>query len=285
MANNHAIDLGKEGFLNTIQQLKKNNIRYVGAGLNFEEASKPLILNLQENISIAIVACCIEGTFPWACTIATKNSPGIYKTDIGTLVTEVRKLKKIHDVVIVMPHWGEEHRYFPPLECKKYASMLANAGADAIFASHSHTYGPIVKIKDCNVAYGMGNFLFPDFCMIPPRPMFYPSSKEELDYFVRVENYPKIIHSKTVSVWDKKSRIGLVLEYTVSSKKINYQFVNLLEDNVLNLLKDVNPLKELFLRYWEMPLGGMFMKSKYIIKIIRKIINVYLSLAKKWQKI
>lgn len=280
MANNHAIDLGKGGFINTIRQLQKYNIQYVGAGMNLEEASKPLILKVQDNISIAIIACCIEGTFPWACTVATEDAPGIYKTDIKSLVSQIRKLRQTNDKVIVMPHWGEEHRFFPPLECKKYASMIANAGADAIFASHSHTYGPIVKIKDCIVAYAMGNFLFPDFCMIPPRPMFYPISSSELNHFERVINYPKVIQKETISVWDKKSRIGIVLEYSVKDNKINYQFVNLLDNDILKFLKDVNPIKEFYIRYIEMSLGRIMMKSKFMVKIIRKINKTYLSLAK-----
>lgn len=284
MANNHAIDLGKDGFINTIQQLQKYNIQYVGAGLNFEEASKPLIVTI-EKTSIAIIACCIEGTLPWVCTIATENSAGIYKTSIETLVAKVKKLKELGHLVFVMPHWGEEHRFIPPLECKNFALMLASAGADAIFASHSHTYGPIVKIKNCIVAYALGNFLFPDFCMIPPRPMFYPTSKIDLKDFKRVKNYPKSIQSKTISIWDQRSRIGLVFEYSINNKDINYKFVKLSNNNILQLLKYVDPLRNFVLRNIEMPIGSMFMKNKHIMRIIRKIISIYLSLQNKWQRI
>ena len=284
MANNHAIDLGYKGFLNTISQLQKYNIKHVGAGLNLKEAAKPLIIKLEKNISIAIIACCIEGTLPWKCTVATENSPGIYKTSIEKLILQIKELKNLKHHVIVMPHWGEEHRFIPPLECKKYSSMMANAGADVILGSHSHTYGPIIKIKNCIIAYALGNFLFPDFCMIPPRPMFYPTSKTELNDFKRVKNYPKTIQDKTISIWDQRSRIGLVFEYSIHNKIANYKLIKLSDNNILHLLKDTNPIKDFIIKTIEMPLGSMFIKNKHIMRIIRKIVSIYLSFTTKWQR-
>ena len=37
-ANNHALDCGYDGFFQTLELLKKNGIRYVGAGKDFAEA-------------------------------------------------------------------------------------------------------------------------------------------------------------------------------------------------------------------------------------------------------
>jgi poly-gamma-glutamate synthesis protein (capsule biosynthesis protein) len=44
LANNHILDFGQEGLLETIETLNKNGILTVGAGKNIEEAEKPAII-------------------------------------------------------------------------------------------------------------------------------------------------------------------------------------------------------------------------------------------------
>jgi poly-gamma-glutamate synthesis protein (capsule biosynthesis protein) len=46
LANNHILDFGEEGLLETIETLKKNGILTVGAGKNIEEASKPAVIKI-----------------------------------------------------------------------------------------------------------------------------------------------------------------------------------------------------------------------------------------------
>jgi poly-gamma-glutamate synthesis protein (capsule biosynthesis protein) len=46
LANNHILDFGEEGLLETIETLKKNGILTVGAGKNIEEASKPVVIKI-----------------------------------------------------------------------------------------------------------------------------------------------------------------------------------------------------------------------------------------------
>lgn len=276
LANNHAIDLGEAGFKNTIRKLGELGINYLGAGLNAYEASKPFVVELNNGQTLAFIACCIEGTYPISCTTASRQKAGIYKTDISTLVKQIKELKKIHKYVIVLPHWGQEHNFLPPDKCKLYAHQLIQAGADGIFASHSHTYGPFVKINKKPVAYAMGNFLFPDFCMEVPRPMYYPTDKNELTKLQKVINYPKSIEQNIISVWDKESRIGLMYEFETDSLNVAYQFVCLSEDNILYKLNNINPKLEHKLNSLVMPWGALCCKSKianFINRSINKIVR------------
>lgn len=272
LANNHAIDLGEAGFKNTIIKLRDLCINYIGAGSNTEEASEPYVIELNSDQTLAFVACCIEGTYPISCTVADSQKAGIYKADITTLVKQIKELKKVHKYVIILPHWGKEHSFLPPEKCKLYATQLIQAGADGIFASHSHTYGPFVKVNRKPVAYAMGNFLFPDFCMEVPRPMYYPSDIEELKKLQKVINYPKSIDQNTISVWDKDSRIGLMYEFETESQNVAYQFVCLSKDNILYKLNDINPELDKKLKGSVMPWGRLCCKYK-IANFINRGIN------------
>jgi poly-gamma-glutamate synthesis protein (capsule biosynthesis protein) len=46
LANNHILDFGEEGLLETIETLKKNGILTVGAGKNIKEAEKPVVIKI-----------------------------------------------------------------------------------------------------------------------------------------------------------------------------------------------------------------------------------------------
>lgn len=272
LANNHSLDLGVDGFKNTLKILENNNIKYCGAGMNIIEASKPAVFYDNDGSSIAFFAFCIEGTYPYSCNVANFEKPGIYKANIENILLKVKEYSKKYDLLFLLPHWGEEHKFFPPTKCVDYAKKLLSAGADAIFGSHSHTYGPINKCGKKIIGYGMGNFLFPDFMMEPPRPMFYPKNIKELSTFKRVINYPKEISEPTISIWDEESRIGMNYTFQTRTKKTGYFFTKLSQGNKILLLQDEAPLRNFLYRKVKIPLGSMLVGCPFY-KIIHRIIK------------
>ena len=240
LANNHIYDLGEAGLKNTIECLKCNNIRYVGAGMNIDEASSPVIIE-KDGITVAIFACCFYGLKPVWVTAASSTSSGIWQTDIKTVCHKITKAKKQYDYVIVMPHWGIELKYFPPLDYYQYAHRMVDAGADSILGSHTHILGPLWKYKKKIICYSMGNFLFPDFCMQVPKPMFYPKDTEQYQTLERRWFYPKVFSSPVVSVWKGRNRIGSVVELSIKRKGhlvIKNRLVFLSCDNIIGLYQD-----------------------------------------------
>lgn len=278
LANNHSLDLGEIGLENTLNLLKDHNIKYCGAGYNIDEASEPAVFYDKDGKSIAFFAFCVEGTFPYSCNVAGKNKPGIYKTTIENIIGKVKDLSKCYDTVILLPHWGKEHSFFPPIECKNYAKKLVSAGASAIFGSHSHIYSPYSLFKNKIVCYGMGNFLFPDFMMEPPRPMFYPQNIEDVRRFRRVRNYPSIVKEPSISVWDRESRIGMNWTVCVGNgkvKKFEYFLTELSPDNVVFPLKKKALFKNIFLRFVKIPFGNAIVNCifySFIYRLYKKIL-------------
>ena len=237
LANNHVWDLGEEGLRNTIKVLKENGIKYCGAGFNIEEASQPAIIE-KEGLKIAILAYCMYGN-PWLgyVELAGKDKAGVNPLDIEKVVKDIKKAKQKYDKVIIMPHWGREYQYEPLPECVVMAKRMVEAGADAVLGSHTHQMQPLISYKKTPICFSMGNFLFPDFYMYPPRPIWYPDSIEDVKGIKDVEDYPYPIEEPIRQVWNPVSRYGYVVGLSINEEKkdIKLRIVHSSADNVVEL--------------------------------------------------
>jgi poly-gamma-glutamate synthesis protein (capsule biosynthesis protein) len=241
LANNHAFDLGLEGFENTISLLDNMGIKYCGAGHNLSEAKQPVIINM-DGKSIAFIGCMLDYPRPVIFHIATDNSYGVYKENIDILIKDIMDAKQKYDYVIVMPHWGIEHSYYPPAWCKECGYKMLDAGADLVIGSHPHIINPVIKHNGKYIFFSLGNFLFPDKCMQPPRPVYYPTSITEFKSLKRVWTYPYRIKEPVVAVWKGRNRIGMVAEITLNRRKkfeSAYKLILLDEKNKLHFYQSI----------------------------------------------
>lgn len=240
LANNHIFDLGYDGFVNTINLLNKHNIKFCGAGRNIVEASRPVEIFV-DGESIAIYAYCMyASSYIGVVPIADDRNYGVNPLDVDKVINDIKIAKTKYDYVVVMPHWGREFSLLPLDMCRDMAFKMIEAGADAIIGSHPHAVQPIIKYKQKYIAFSLGNFLFPDFYMKPPRPIWYPDSKENLTKVPRVFDYPFPINEPMVQVWNDYSRIGLALKFNIGKKRlkiIRKSFVKLDSNNFLDLHK------------------------------------------------
>lgn len=234
LANNHAMDLGIEGLQNAISVLDKLGIRYFGAGMNLEEARRPVVLKERDR-SVAVLGCMVDYDVPTVFYAAKEDAPGVYQASVGDICTYIKELKKTYDRVIVMPHWGEEHKYLQRDIFKSYARRMLAAGADCIIGSHPHIINPVVKWGGKKCFFSLGNFLFPEKCMQVPRPMFYPETVEECRSLKRVWTYPKSIEEPVVAVWKPRNRLGMMVEMDIrEGVRSRYRLTRFTADNVLH---------------------------------------------------
>ena len=258
LGNNHSFDLCEEGLINTIRLLQKSGIRFFGAGRNIAEASAPAIVQFG-GIKICFIGCCIKGLKPSKLVVATENSYGVYQPAIEQLVEQIKTLSCECDKLIVMPHWGEEHVLLPPFLCVEYAQRMIDAGADAVFGSHSHRISTNFYYKGKPVFFGLGNFLYPDCCLEPPRQFYYPASSKEVNEMHRCINYPRSVRRNTLFVWSEDSRVGISAEAIVEKNaiKVRRTLVRNGKDNILRLLKRDSRLKNVFLNGLLLPLANL----------------------------
>ncbi|MCX8123827.1 MAG: CapA family protein [Spirochaetes bacterium] len=154
LANNHMLDYGVTGLLDTITWLSKAHIQYAGAGSNTTTASLP-VMHTFGSIRIAVLC------YTQICSkeMIAKDTPGVNFFDLEKAKDDIRKYR-FCDSVIVNIHWGNEYFYYPSSKQIDMAHALIDAGADAIIGHHPHVYQGIEIYKNKPVVYSLGNFLF-----------------------------------------------------------------------------------------------------------------------------
>lgn len=156
LANNHSMDYGAVGLFDTLQQLDKAGIGYVGAGENLAAARRPLIYDIR-GTKVALLGYSL--TLPqefWAGEKRAGTAPLLEK-----LVKEdITLARKQASIVLVTAHWGEEgttrlREYQPRL-----ARIMIDAGADAVIGHHPHILQGVETYKRGIIFYSLGNFAF-----------------------------------------------------------------------------------------------------------------------------
>ena len=161
-ANNHIKDYGEESLVDTLDTLDKAGIRRVGAGRNLEEASSPVIYEINGHRIAYVAASCAEEheDVIWT-SPATDDSPGILGCyDPEAFYEAVRKADQQADFVIASVHWGYEYLEYYTEEQEAMARELVASGADAVIGTHPHILQGISIIDGVPVFYSLGNFWF-----------------------------------------------------------------------------------------------------------------------------
>jgi poly-gamma-glutamate synthesis protein (capsule biosynthesis protein) len=154
LANNHILDHDEQGLYQTMEQLSKNNINWVGAGKDLDAAAKPFIIERGE-LKIGIYACA-EREF----SIAEENKAGANPFDPLESPDHIADLKSQCDFVVVLYHGGKELYRYPSPYLQKVCRKIADKGANLVICQHSHCIGAFEKYHDNVIVYGQGNFLF-----------------------------------------------------------------------------------------------------------------------------
>lgn len=154
LGNNHIMDHGPDGLLNTISVIKDANLDYVGVGNNLQDAQKPYVFEAH-NQSIGIFSFA-ETEF----SIAGTNKPGANPLDLINFMRSFAKYKTNLDHTIILLHAGKEHYPFPTPELQKLCRFMIEEGANIIVCQHSHCIGAIESYLNGIVFYGQGNFIF-----------------------------------------------------------------------------------------------------------------------------
>ncbi len=163
LANNHGMDFGEEGLIDTLAAAQEptTGLPLVGAGHDEAEAYTPFRLRVRgQRISIFGASRVTDGHLvgPWT---ATEDGPGLAVAEDPTRLLEaVRAERSEADTLVVYLHWGRERVGCPVADQPEIADELIEAGADVIVGSHAHI--PLGGgLRDgAYVHYGLGNFAF-----------------------------------------------------------------------------------------------------------------------------
>lgn len=154
-ANNHVGDYSDAAFLDTLGRLEEADILFTGAGEDYEQASRPTIIE-RDGIRIAYLAVSDVGP---EFMKATDVKPGILLANDKNLDTIIKNAKALSDVLVVSIHWGDEYKPHNNRQATLAKRMIDN-GADIVAGHHPHVPQDTLVYKDGLIIYSLGNFVF-----------------------------------------------------------------------------------------------------------------------------
>ncbi|MCE5214752.1 MAG: CapA family protein [Methanobacterium sp.] len=165
LGNNHIMDYGPTGLYDTISVLKADNISYVGAGENLDQASQPTYISLS-NKTIAILSFYDNTTFtyyaPTEIQSATNTRPGYAPASWEVVKKFIDTAKNSSDFVIVTFHYGNEYQQTHDQYQENLSRKSIDEGADLVIGNHAHITQDIEQYKGKLIFYSLGNCVFYD---------------------------------------------------------------------------------------------------------------------------
>lgn len=266
LANNHILDHGNDGFLETINYCQKYDLNYAGAGKNIDEAQEPIIIETN-GFNTAVIAVA-EHEFG----IASRTKVGAAPLDPIDNIYQIEKAKKKADLVFVTIHGGNEYFPYPRPGLRKICQFFIDHGVDGVICHHAHVPGAYEFYKDKPIVYSLGNIIFDHLNSVPGWDQGYAVKLEfdernkELTSF-DILPYHQSLDYKGVKIMkgeEKKNFIEKIENYkSILSDPVKYEiewdnFCDIKEKNMLifnflpnnrlmGILSKILPVKKLFL--------------------------------------
>lgn len=166
-ANNHILDKGGKGALRTLsvyeKMMEKKGIRFTGTSADSAGFTRdnPLVLDVN-GMKVALV------NFTYGTNIHIQDSyPKVNRISREALSVLMGKARESGaDLIIALPHWGEEYSMRHSAAQEDLAEWLADNGADLVIGTHPHVVQDSTVIRTCtaggrekdiHVIYSLGN--------------------------------------------------------------------------------------------------------------------------------
>ena len=151
-ANNHICDKGRRGLVSSLEKYGKIGVPVTGVYRDSldEQKHNPYIAELG-GVRVAFI------NFTYGTNGIRVPEPFIVNMMDKEKVREafVRAREMEADIIIALPHWGQEYTTVPDSRQREWAEFLLECEADAVIGSHPHVVQPV----EFPVAYSMGNFI------------------------------------------------------------------------------------------------------------------------------
>ncbi len=153
LGNNHSVDYGKVALMDTVEYLWRAGVWWAGAGANRNAAAQPVYVDFG---GVRIAFFCFTAVVPRLFPAGEKTAGVAVLNDILPLLPEARKNV---DVLVAIPHWGDEGKTQPNAKQRRIARALADVGVDLIVGHHPHVVQGYERVGEAHVFYSVGNFI------------------------------------------------------------------------------------------------------------------------------
>jgi poly-gamma-glutamate capsule biosynthesis protein CapA/YwtB (metallophosphatase superfamily) len=166
LANNHVLDWGRAGLLETLESLRAAGLATAGAGRDAREAREPALLEVPGRGRVVLFAFATNSSGVPPAWAATPQAPGVNllpdlsDRTVDAIARRVREVRQPGDVVLASLHWGGNWGYRVPPSQRAFArGLVERAAVDVVHGHSSHHARGIEVHRRRLILYGCGDFL------------------------------------------------------------------------------------------------------------------------------
>lgn len=166
LANNHILDFGRRGLLDTLLALDRLHIKPAGAGRNLAQAGSPAILDVAGKARVLVWSFASTTSGVPRSWVATLENSGVSllsdmsEVSVARIFEQIERVRQPRDVIVISLHWGPNWGYEVPEELTRFAhALIAKANVSIIHGHSSHHAKAIDVHRNRFVLYGCGDFL------------------------------------------------------------------------------------------------------------------------------
>lgn len=181
LANNHVLDWGYEGLLDTLDALHGAGMQTAGAGRDAAEAAKPARVTSATGRNILIYALATPSSGVPEDWEAAGNRPGVAFLDrvsaaaASAIADRILRQQQAEDLVVLSIHWGSNWGFHIPLAERDFAHEVIDSGAVDLLLGHSSHHPKGIEVRrDRPIFYGAGD-LINDYEGIGGHDEFHPN--------------------------------------------------------------------------------------------------------------
>lgn len=165
LANNHVLDFGDEGLVDTLDALHGAGLVTAGAGRDLAEAERPAVIPRRDGGRVLVFAAgTVSSGIPYGwCATSYRAGvtllPDLSPETADRLAERVARVRRPGDVVILSLHWGSNWGYGVPDAHIAFAHRIVESGVDVLHGHSSHHPRPIEVHQGRLILYGTGDFI------------------------------------------------------------------------------------------------------------------------------
>jgi poly-gamma-glutamate capsule biosynthesis protein CapA/YwtB (metallophosphatase superfamily) len=166
LGNNHVLDWGTAGLVDTLSTLDELGIARCGAGRELGEAIRPAVIELGERGRIVVfsVGCTDAGVPPW--WTAREVQPGVHVlADLGDdtvqrLCHVIEPWRAPGSIIVLSIHWGSNWGFEVSARHQRFAHRMIDEAGVHVLHGHSSHHVKGIEVRDGHpIIYGCGDLL------------------------------------------------------------------------------------------------------------------------------
>lgn len=170
VANNHMLDMGEAGLIDSLKNIKAAGLAAVGASTSADSPDTGFVKEIN-GLKIGFVSFTDGAKIRKSLIKKSHVCHFDGETDAVRMIRRISPIKrilaplrKVTDAIVLQLHFGEEYHRYPSSFQREFVTSLAELGADVIIGHHPHVLQPSEWIENSKgkqvlVVYSLGNFL------------------------------------------------------------------------------------------------------------------------------